>query len=120
VQKYEEKYFKEAIKLSLSDEEFVVRVGLIMILNYFIKVENLNVIFGVLNKIKSDKYYINMAEAWLICEIYIKYPNQALNFIKNNNLNKFTHNKSISKIHDSYRVSLKDKEYLNTLKRRIY
>lgn len=118
VEKYEDKYFKEAINLSLSKEEFISRVGIIMILSHFIKEENLNIIFDILNKIETDKYYINMAEAWLICELYTKYPNQTLRFIKNNNLNKFTHNKSISKIHDSYRVKKEDKEFLNTLKKK--
>lgn len=117
VKKYEGKYFKEAIQLSLNKEEFIARVGLIMILSHFIKEENLNTIFNTLNKIETDKYYINMAEAWLICELYTKYSNQTLEFIKNNNLDKFTHNKAISKIHDSHRVSLEDKEYLNTLRR---
>jgi 3-methyladenine DNA glycosylase AlkD len=118
VEKYEDKYFKKAIELALNEEEFISRVGLIILLNHFIKEENLEKIFDTLNKIESDKYYINMAEAWLVCEIYTKFPNQTLEFIKNNNLNKFTHNKSISKIHDSYRVSSKEKEYLNTLKRK--
>jgi 3-methyladenine DNA glycosylase AlkD len=118
VKDYEDKYFKEALELSLSPEEFISRVGLIIILEFFIKEENLEKIFDTLNKIQTNKYYINMAEAWLVCEIYTKYPKQTLKFIKNNNLNKFTHNKSISKIHDSYRVSAKEKEYLNTLKRK--
>lgn len=65
------------------------------------------------NKIESDKFYINMAEAWLVCELYIKYPNKVKKFIAKNNLNKFTQNKAISKIHDSYRVSKEDKEMLN-------
>jgi hypothetical protein len=59
-----------------------------------------------------------MAEAWLICELYIKFKEPTLEFIKNNNLNKFTHNKAISKIHDSYRVSVEEKEYLNSLRRK--
>ena len=54
-----------------------------------------------------------MAQAWLICELYIKHPKETLKFVKQNNLNKFTHNKAISKIHDSYRVSREDKELLN-------
>ena len=57
-----------------------------------------------------------MAQAWLICDLYIKYPKETLKFIKQNNLNKFTHNKAINKIHDSFRVSKEDKEYLNRLK----
>ena len=62
-------------------------------------------------------YYINMAEAWLVCEMYIKFPIETLGFIKDNKMNTFTHNKSISKIRDSYRVSKDEKEFLNTLKK---
>ena len=112
VRKYEDKYFNEVIKLSLSDNEFISRVGLVTILDHFINKENLSTIFNTLNSINSDKFYINMAEAWLVCEIYTKYSNETLEFIKNNNLNKFTQNKSISKIRDSYRVSKEEKEEL--------
>ena len=87
IRKYEDKYFNEAIN-------------------------NLNIIFNTLNKINSDKFYINMAQAWLVCELYIKYPEETKEFIKNNSLNKFTQNKAISKINDSYRVSKEDKEML--------
>ena len=117
IRKHEEKYFKEAIKMAGNESEFISRVGLVMILNYFISKENLNVIFDTLNKIHSEKFYINMAEAWLICEMYIKYPEETKNFIKKNNLNKFTQNKAISKIYDSYRVSKEEKELLNNYRK---
>ena len=117
VKKYEEKYFKEAVDLALNEDEFLSRIGLVIILSHFVSDKNIKIIINTLNKIESDKFYINMAEAWLVCELYIKLPEQTLEFIKNNKLNKFTHNKAISKIHDSYRVSKEDKEYLNTLKK---
>ena len=117
VRKYEEKYFKEAIKMSLNKTEFTSRVGLVMILNHFINKGNLNDIFDTLNKIQSDKFYINMAEAWLLCEMYIKYPKETKDFLKKNSLNKFTQNKAISKIHDSYRVSMEEKELLNKFRK---
>ncbi|MBR0351260.1 MAG: DNA alkylation repair protein [Clostridia bacterium] len=117
VKKYEEKYFKEAVELALKEDEFLSRIGLVIILSHFVNEKNIKTIINTLNKIKSDKFYINMAEAWLVCELYIKFPEQTLEFIKNNKLNKFTHNKAISKIHDSYRVSKEDKEYLNTLRK---
>ncbi len=113
VEKYEEKYFKEAIEMSLNSKEFISRVGLVIILNHFISKENLEIIFSTLNKINSDKFYINMAEAWLICEMYTMFPKETKAFLKENKLNKFTQNKSISKIHDSYRVSKEEKEALN-------
>ena len=112
------KYFKIALKLAKSSKEFISRTGLIIILNFFIKKEYLNDIFTLLNDIKSDKYYINMAEAWLICELYIYYEKETTNYLKNNQLNTFTHNKAISKIRESYRVTKEKKDYLNTLKRK--
>ena len=117
VEKYEEKYFKESVKLALNEEEFLSRVGLVTILDHFISKENVDTIFDTLNKIKSDKFYINMAEAWLVCELYIKFPRETFQFIKKNNFNKFTQNKAISKICDSYRVSKEEKEELK--RRRI-
>ncbi len=112
------KYFKQSLKLAASKKEFTSRVGLIIILNFFIKEEYLQDIFNLLDNIKSDRYYINMAEAWLICEIYINYEKETTNYLKNNQLNTFTHNKAISKIRESYRVTKEKKDYLNTLKRK--
>ena len=118
VEKHEDKYFKEAVKMSLNKKEFISRIGLVMILGHFINENNLEEIFDTLNQIKSEKFYINMAEAWLVCEIYTKFPKETVVFLQKNNLNKFTHNKAISKIHDSYRVSRQEKEYLNTLRKK--
>ena len=117
VEKYEEKYFKEALEMSLNEEEFISRIGLVIILNHFVNEKNADKIFETLNQIKSDKFYINMAEAWLICEMYIKNNKKTKEFIKNNNLNKFTQNKAISKIHDSFRVNREEKEELDKYKK---
>ena len=117
VKKYEEKYFKEAVKMALNKKEFISRVGLVMILNHFINQNNFDGIFDTLNKIQSDKFYINMAEAWLLCEMYIKFPKETTKFLKKNNINTFTQNKAISKIHDSYRVRKKKKEILNNYRK---
>lgn len=118
IKKNPQKYFKLAINLSLSSAEFISRTGLIIILNFFIDKKYLKKIFILLDKIKSDKYYINMAESWLICEIYTKYPQEAKQYLLSNKLNKFTHNKAISKIRESYRIPQEEKDYLNTLKRK--
>ena len=112
VEEYEEKYFKEALEMAVDKREFISRVGLIIILGHFINEQNINEIFEVLNKIDSDKFYVNMAEAWLVCELYTKFPSQTQQFLEMNNLNKFTQNKAISKINDSYRVSKEEKEKL--------
>ena len=113
-----DKYFPICKELALQDDKvFVSRVGLICILNHFIDKSYLKEIFNILDTIKSDEYYLNMAESWLVCELYTKYPQETTKYLKKNKLNKFTQNKAISKIHDSYRVTKEEKEYLNTLKK---
>ncbi len=118
VSKNKIKYFPIFKELALNKEEFISRVGLITILSHFTTEEYVKDIFKILDKIKTDKYYINMAEAWLVCELYIKFPKETNKYLLNNKLNNFTHNKSISKIRESYRVTLEEKEYLNNLKRK--
>ena len=119
VEKYPDKYFKLACKLALNKKEFISRVGIVIILEHFIKTKTyLQDIFNLLDSIESDQFYVNMAEAWLLSFMFIKHRDETLEYIKNNKLNKFTHNKTISKIHDSYRVSKEDKEYLNSLRRK--
>lgn len=116
IKKYKNKYFKISCDLALNKKEFKSRIGYVLILDYFIEESNLNIIFDLLNN-NNDKFYVNMAKAWLICELYIKYKEQTLEFIKNNKLNTFTLNKSISKIHDSFRVSEYDKNILNSYRK---
>lgn len=117
-QKYNrDELFNYANNLIKSKEEFICRVGLIILLNNFIDKEHINLIYKEIEKIKSDKYYINMAIAWFIAEGYIKEKEVTLKYLLKTKLDKFTFNKAISKIHDSYRVSKEEKEYLNTLRK---
>ena len=73
---------------------------------------NLNIILNI----KTDRYYVNMALSWLICEIYIKYPGKIDKYLDIKYLNKFVINKSISKINDSYRITKEVKEKLKKRK----
>ena len=99
-----------------SKNPWIVRVGIVLLLNYYIEEKNLSFIFDTCNKLKIDHYYVNMAIAWLISICYIKCPESTLKYLKKNNLNTFTQNKAISKICDSYRVDKKSKEILKLLK----
>ena len=64
-----------------------------------------------------DKYYTQMAAAWLISVMFVKYREYTLNYLKHNSLDDFTHNKALQKIRESLRVSKSDKELIKTLKR---
>lgn len=117
VSKHKEKFWNIILKLLKSDDEFAVRTGIILILNYYIDEKYLNAIFNIFNDLNTDKYYVNMAISWTLCEMYIKHKDKTLKYLENNKLNSFVQNKTISKIRDSYRVTREEKEYLKNLKK---
>lgn len=47
---------------------------------------------------KDDRYYVKMAMAWVIAEIFIKFRQSALRLLETKKLDKFVQNKTISKI----------------------
>lgn len=116
VNKNKDIFWDEILNFIKSDKEFVVRVGIILILNFYIEEKYLDKIFNIFDNLNTDKYYINMAISWTICEMYIKYKDKTLKYMQKNKLNCFVQNKTISKIKDSYRISKEEKEYLNQLK----
>lgn len=100
-----------------SKEEFELRFGIVMLLDYYITEEYIDEVISILSKTKHDGYYVKMAIAWAVSVCYIKFPEKTYQFLLNNNLDDFTHNKAIQKTRESYRVSKEEKEKLQKLKR---
>lgn len=117
IEKDPDKYFDYFKNYLTSKEEFKIRVGLVVLLNFYVQEKYLKDIFDLIDNIKIDKYYVNMASAWLLAEMYIKYPNETLEYLKRSKVNNFTFNKTISKICDSYRISKEEKERLKKMRR---
>ncbi len=109
---HKESYFATIKKLFTKKEVFTVRVGLVLLLSYYVEESYVEEILELVNQIPSQEYYIQMAIAWLLCELYIHYPKKVLPFLQTNQLNAFTQNKTIQKICDSYRISKNCKEQL--------
>lgn len=104
-------------KYIVSDKEFEIRFAVVMYLDYYTKTKYLKEIFKQIEEIKNDEYYVKMAIAWFIAEAYTDDREETLEYIKNSKLDKWTFNKAIQKIRESYRVSDEDKEMLNKLKK---
>lgn len=110
-------YIQEYIS---SDKEFEVRFAVVSMLDYFINDEYVDEVIKILSNIKHEGYYVKMAVAWTLAEVGIKYNNKLLSFIlsNDNKLDKFTHNKTLQKMIESYRISDEQKELLRDLKRK--
>ena len=104
-------------KKCFSSEEFVARFGITIVMNNFLDKKYLDKIFDMCGTVKNDAYYVKMAIAWLVSFCFMKYRDETLEFLKKGSLDKFTHNKSISKCRDSYQVSPEDKELLKSLRK---
>jgi 3-methyladenine DNA glycosylase AlkD len=101
-----------------SDKEFEIRFGIVMIICYFIKEEYIDKVLKILNSTKHDGYYVKMAVAWALAECYVKFPEKTMILLKNNRLRKFTYNKALQKIIESYKVDDKDKDIIRGMRRK--
>lgn len=100
-----------------SNHEYETRFMIIMLFN-FIKAEYLDKIKEILETEKFDKYYSQMAAAWLISTMFVKYRDYTLLYLNNNSLDNFTYNKALQKIRESNRVTKEDKELVKKMKRK--
>lgn len=101
----------------LSSKEYDNRFALVISLKYFLEKEYIEKLFFILDNLKTKYYYVKMAEAWLLAELFIKFPYETYVYMSNNNLDKFTYNKAVQKICDSLRVSLNEKEKIKKIRR---
>lgn len=101
----------------VTDEGFYLRFCIITLMDYFLP-EKLNYILKTLEKIDGKGYYNDMAIAWLLSVAFIKSRDETFEYLNGDKLSKFTHNKTISKIGDSFRVSAEDKELVKRLVRK--
>ncbi|MCC8074207.1 MAG: DNA alkylation repair protein [Clostridiales bacterium] len=117
--KFAVKYQKEVWKFLqkyTAGSEYEVRFVVVMMMDYFINDEYIDKVIEYLKSLKRSEYYINMAAAWAMSVIYVKYKSKALPVIEGKALPIWVHNKTIQKICESKRVDKSDKEYLKTLK----
>jgi 3-methyladenine DNA glycosylase AlkD len=114
VRKQEQEFLALSRKYVKSKEPFKRRVGVRILFSYTSS-DYLVDVFEIIDSLKDEKeYYVNMAVAWLCCELMIKSRDAFLNYLDHHNLNDFTLRKTVSKCQDSFRVSDKDKKMLKT------
>lgn len=111
-----ERLYPKILEWINSGKTYTVRFGIQMLMNFYLTDK-----FDVSHcekvcEIKSDEYYVNMMRAWYFATALAKQYEAVLPFIEKKKLDKWTHNKTISKAHDSFRITKEQKEYLKTLR----
>lgn len=116
--KHQDEIWEFLEKYINSNEEFEIRFALVMYLDYYLNDNYIDKVIENIQKVKSDKYYVQMAIAWLLSIGYIKQKEKTLAFLNNNELDDFSYNKALQKIIESYRVSKEEKEIIRGMKRK--
>ena len=102
-----------------SEEEYKLRFSVVMMLLKFVDDEHIFRLLEIFANIHHDGYYVKMAVAWAVSVCMAKYPEITYEFLGKGQLDDFTHNKSIQKCIESYRVSDAYKQRLRLLKRTL-
>jgi 3-methyladenine DNA glycosylase AlkD len=99
-----------------SKHTYMIRFGIVMLMKHY-----LDDVFSprhlqTVSNIRSDEYYIEMAQAWYFAEALVKQYDHALPYLQKGCLSPFVHNKTISKACDSLRIGQDKKAFLKTLR----
>lgn len=100
-----------------SGQEYELRFGVVMLLHYLTP-EYAPDAFAHFDRIRHEGYYVKMAVAWVLSMYYVHYPELTMEYLRKNNLDDFTYNKTLQKITESLRVDTATKELMRSMKRK--
>lgn len=99
-----------------SDKTYTVRFGIGMLMEHFLDDDFDPSYPEMVSGIRSEEYYVNMMIAWYFATALAKQYEAVLPYLEENRLAPWTHNKTIQKAVESYRITPEQKGYLKGLK----
>ena len=116
VKKHLDVFIEEVYRWIQSQHTYTIRFGIGMLMRYYLD-ENFQMEYPEkVMQICSKEYYVNMMRAWYFATALAKQYENILPFIEEKKLDVWTHNKTIQKAIESYRITPEQKMYLRTLK----
>lgn len=112
----EERLHLKALHWIEDDRVYVKRFGIGVLMNHFLDEHFEECYLEAVSVIRSDEYYINMMIAWFFATALAKQYDKAVVYLEQHRLDVWTHNKTIRKAIESYRITQEQKAYLKTLK----
>lgn len=109
-------FIDEVYRWMESDHAYTIRFGISMLMRYYLEDAFQMEYPEKVAQIRSEEYYVNMMRAWYFATALAKQYDKILPFIEKQILDVWTHNKTIQKAIESYRITPEQKEYLRGLK----
>lgn len=114
--KNKEQLIGKILEWAGSDPAYTVRFGLEMLMTHFLDEDFKREYLEIPVKVELDDYYVKMMVAWFFATALAKQWEDAVPYLEKRVLEPWTHNKTIQKACESYRVAEEQKAYLKTLK----
>lgn len=99
-----------------SSHPYTVRLGVQMLMVHFLKNDFSSEYLEMVASLRSEEYYVRMMIAWYFATALSVRYEQALVYIEGHRLDRWTHNKTISKARESFAIGESQKEYLKKLR----
>lgn len=100
-----------------SGRTYTIRFGLGMLMQFYLDEGFSAEYLDWAAAIRSEEYYVNMMRAWYFATALAKQYETALPYLTEGRMDVWTHNKTIRKAIESYRITAEQKAYLRTLRR---
>ena len=99
-----------------SGNTYTIRYGIGTLLSFYLdegfQMEDLDLAAGV----RREEYYVKMMAAWYFATALAKQYDAALPYLRQRRLDRWTHNKTIQKAVESYRITPEQKDELRSLR----
>lgn len=109
----------ERIKVWLKSEHiYTVRFAIEMLMTFYLDEAFMPEYLAWVSEIRTEAYYLKMMIAWYFATALAKQYEVTIPYLEMQRLDQWTHNKTIQKAVESYRITKEQKAYLKTLKRK--
>lgn len=99
-----------------SDMTYTVRFAMEMLMCWYLDDDFSPEYPEMVASVRKSEYYVNMMAAWYFATALAKQYDSVIGYLEDKKLDVWTHNKTIQKAIESYRITDEQKEYLRTLK----
>ena len=114
--KHKEELLGKIKTWSKSSHVYTCRFGIETLMSHYLDKDFKAEYLEIPASVRSEEYYVKMMVAWFFATALAKQWDQAIPYIEQHRLAPWTHNKTIQKAIESYRITPEQKEYLRTLK----
>ena len=109
---------EEIYKWLQSDHAYTVRFGIEMLMVFYLEEAFDPEYPALVAAVKQEDYYVRMMIAWYFATALAKQYDAVRPYLTDRHLDLWTHNKTIQKAIESYRIAPERKAFLRTLRRK--